>query len=166
MEEISITKSQINHSGIFSFGDLYKLLYETMKNMGYVVIENAYKLKKGAEGDEVEIDWDCYKTIDDYTRFRVNIHIFIAGLSKVQVKLSNGTSVKRDNGKIMIGFSAFVQTDYLNKWETHPLLKFLKGVYDYYIYRKEFQDLTDRVVRDLSSVENEIKSFFEMAVYM
>ena len=166
MEEITITKSQINHSGMFNFGDFYKLLYSTMKNMGYVVIENQYKVKKTPEGDEIELNWDCYKVLDDYTRFRINIYIFIAGLQKVQVKLSNGATVKRDNGKIMINFSAFLQTDYLNRWETHPLLKFLKGIYDYYIYRKEFQDLTDRIIRDLSSIENEIKSFFQMAVYL
>ncbi len=166
MEEVSITKSKIKHVGTFSFGDFYKLMYETLKSMGYVVIENEYKIKKGAEGDEVEINWDAYKTIDDYTRFRLNVFVFIVGLKKVQMKLPNGATVSRDSGDVSVSISGFIQTDYLNRWETHPLLKFLKGIYDYYIYRKQFEDLMSKVVRELGEFENELKSFFEMSVYM
>ena len=166
MEEVSITKSALKHVGTFSFGDFYRLMYETFKTMGYIVIENDYKIKKGAEGDEVELDWDAYRTIDDYTRFRINVHVFIVGLTKVQMKLSNGATVSRDKGDVKVTISAFIQTDYLNRWETHPLLKFLKGFYDYYIYRRQFEDLSNRIVKDLGEFENEVKSFFEMAVYM
>ena len=166
MEEISITKSKLNYSGYFDFGDLYTLLWRTLKDMGYVVIENNYKRAVKQGGEEINISWSAFKNIDDYSRFKIGIRILILGLSKAEIKLPNGSIVKKDKGTIFVTFSASIQTDYLNKWEVHPIMKFLKGFYDYYIYRKQIESLTSKLLEELGALENEIKSYFQMATFM
>ncbi len=166
MEEISITKSKLNYSGYFDFGDFYTLLWRTLKDMGYVVIEENYKRAVKQGGEEINIAWSAFKNVDDYTRFKIGIRILILGLSKAEIKLPNGATVKKDKGTIYVNFSASIQTDYLNKWEVHPIMKFLKGFYDYYIYRKQMESLTSKLLEELGALENEIKSYFQMATFM
>ena len=166
MEEISVTKSKLNYSGYFDFGDFYTLLWRTLKDLGYVVVEENYKRSVSGGGEEINISWSAFKNVDDYSRFKIGIRILILGLKKQEVKLPNGATVKKDKGNIFLTFSVSIQTDYLNKWETHPLLKFLKGFYDYYIYRKQIESLTSKVLEELGSLENEVKSYFQMATFM
>ena len=165
MEEVTISKKMIKYNGIFSLGDLYRMLYDLFTGLKYYIEETRYTRKIKPDGEQVEIIWDCYKKIDDYTRYHFNINVFIVGLKKVQIDVG-GKKVSKNTGDITVTIKAGVQTDYLNKWETHPILKFLKGIYDNYIYAKTLRSWIEKMGEELDYVSNEIKAFFNMAAYV
>lgn len=165
MEEIVITKTRMKYNGIFDFGDYYRLCYDIFRSLGYDVEEQKYKHKTKPEGDEVEIEWNCYKKVDDYSLFRIFAKTLVVGLSKVQVVLE-GVQTSKNTGDCELEMKCFIQTDYENRWETNPMLKFLKGVYDVYFYRSTLNNWKEKVATDMHTVENEMKAFFQMQKFM
>ena len=165
MEEITVTKARTKFKGLFDFGDYYRLLYDIFRSMGYNVVEQKYKHKNIPTGDEIEIEWNCYKKVDDYSLFRIFAKTLIVGMEKVQVTV-DGVQTKKEQADCELELKCFVQTDYENRWETNPMMKFLKGVYDTYFYRATLETWKERVATDMHTVENEIKAFFNMQRFM
>ena len=161
MEEIAITKGRAKYSGIFDFSAYYRLLYDLFRSMGYDVEEQKYTNKTKPEGDEVEIEWNCYKKVDDYSLFRIFAKTLVLGLQKKQVVVE-GVQTTKNYGTIELEIKCFIQTDYENRWETNPMMKFLKGVYDTYFYRSTLETWKQKVITDMHTVENEVKAFFNM----
>ncbi len=165
MEEIAITKARAKYTGIFDFGDYYRLLYDVFRSMGYDVEEQKYKHKTIPDGDEIEIEWNCYKKVDDYSLFRIFAKTLVLGLKRVPVVVE-GVQTKKDKGTIELELKCFIQTDYENRWETNPFMKFLKGVYDTYFYRSTFNTWKGKVATDMHTAENETKAFFHMQRFL
>jgi hypothetical protein len=164
-EEIAVTKARVKFTGIFDMGDFYRLLYDLFRSMNYDVEEQKYKNKVRPDGDEVELEWNCFKKVDDYVQFKVFCRVAIFGLQKVQVQVE-GMQTSRNRGECEVELKCFVQTDYENRWETNPMLKFLKGFYDVYIYKSTLTLWKDRIATEMHTVENEVKAFFNMQRFM
>ena len=165
MEEIGVSKSRIKFAGKFDLGDYYRLLYDIFRSMGYEVEESKYKHKTKPGGDELEIEWNCYKKVDDYTRFKIFAKTLIVGLKEVSVQI-DGVPSKRHNGDTELEMKCVVQTDFTNRWETHPMLKFFRGVYEAYIYKSTLETWMIKLQTEMETVENEMKAFFNMQRFM
>ena len=165
MEEIAIAKARTKFSGIFSIKDYYRLLYDIFRSLGYDVEEQKYKHAVKPEGDEIELEWQCWKKVDDYARLRIFAKTLVVGLQKVQVQVE-GAQTTKEKGSCELELKCFVQTDFENRWEVNPMLKFMKGVYDTYIYRPTFATWRDKVAGEMHTVENEMKAFFNMQRFM
>lgn len=165
MEEISVTSARTKFNGLFDFGDYYRLLYDLFRSMGYSVVEQKYSHKNNPTGNDVEIEWQCYKKVDDYSMFRIFAKTLIVSMEKVQVTVE-GVQTKKDKADCELDLKCFIQTDYENRWETSPFLKFLKGVYDSYFYRATMENWKERISTDMHTVENEVKAFFNMQRFM
>jgi len=165
MEEITVASARIKYAGKFDLGDYYRLLYDLFRSLGYDVEEQKYKHKTKPEGDEIELEWNCYKKVDDYTRFKIFAKTLIVGLHKVQVQVE-GVTTSKHVGDCELSFKAVLQTDFTNRWETHPFLKFMKGFYDAYIYKGQLEEWKVKILEDMNTVENEMKAFFNMQKFM
>ena len=165
METVKITQERVKFVGIFDLGDLYRLLYDIIKSMGYIIIESKYTHKTIPTGDRVELEWNCYKKVDDYSQFHLFVRTVIGELQKVQVKVDDVTATKH-KGDAEIEITANIITDYENRWETNTLSKFLKGIYDIYFYKSTFDTWVTKITSEMHTVENEMKAFFRMERFM
>lgn len=165
MEEITVTVGRVKFSGIFSFDDYYKLIYDLFRSLGYDIEEAKYSHKTTPVGDSATVEWACYKKVDDYSMFKISAKTEIEGLEKVQVQIKDQPAVK-NKGSCYLELKAVIMTDYENRWEVNPLLKFVKGFYDVYFYKSTFDSWKQKVAIDLHTVENEVKAFFNMQRFM
>lgn len=165
VEEIAVTKARVKYTGIFDLGDFYRLIYDLMRSLNYDVEEKKYSHKVKPEGDGVDIEWECFKKVDDYTQFKIFLRAGISGVQKVQVQIE-GTQATRNRGECEVELKCYLQTDYENRWETNPLLKFLKGIYDVYIYKSTLNLWKERIASENHTIENEVKAFFNMQRFM
>lgn len=165
VEDINITVGRVKYSGIFSFDDYYKLLYDLFRSLGYDIEEAKYSHKTSPTGDSATIEWNCYKKVDDYSQFKIWAKTEINDLEKVQVQ-SKEQVLSRNKGSCYLEMKANIMTDYENRWEINPILKFLKGFYDVYFYKSTFDTWKAKVALDLHTVENEAKAFFNMQRFM
>ena len=162
MSEISLVYGgKVVHSGIFDFKDVYRFLYEWFMYYSYVVMEKKYSEKIKAEGKDIEIEWTCLRNISDYFRFRVKVTVRVMGMITVDV-MRNGIKTKRDKGEIEINFSSGLERDYENKWETSPIIKFLRGLYDKYIIKTRIEAYEDRLGVEKDEIIAQIKSYLAL----
>ena len=85
-------------------------------------------------------------------------------LSEIDIEKEN-IRHKMQKGRAEFYFDAYVVTDYENKWETRPLIFFIKNVFDKYIYRLYTSNYDGEAIRDCTEIENEIRSFLNMAKF-
>jgi hypothetical protein len=164
-EEMMVSKAKASYTGIFSIDDYYKLLFDLFRGLGYDVEENKYSHKTSPTGDEMAIEWNAVKKVDDYSQFKIWAKTEVKDLEKVQVQIGGMQSVK-NKGMCSLEMKAHIITDYENRWEINPVLKFMKGIYDVYFYKSTFDTWKTKVVLDMHTIENEIKSFFNMQRFM
>jgi hypothetical protein len=164
-EIIKITEARVKFVGIFDMSDYYRLLYDIIKSMGYIIVESKYSHKTIPSGDRIELEWNCFKKVDDYSQFHIFARTLVTDLQKVQVKVDEATSTKH-RGDIELELVCKIITDYENRWETNPITKFLKGVYDIYFYKSTFDTWVTKITSEIHTVENEMKAFFRMEKFM
>lgn len=145
--------------------DYYKLLFDLLRGLGYDVEEHKYSHKTSPTGDALAIEWVALKKVDDYSAFKIWAKTGVTNLEKVQVQIG-GRPFTKNKGSCSLELKCMVLTDYENRWEINPLLKFLKGLYDVYFYKSTFDTWKGKVILDMHTVENEMKSFFNMQRFM
>ncbi|MGB9708137.1 MAG: hypothetical protein ACPLXC_02310 [Candidatus Pacearchaeota archaeon] len=162
MAELSpVYEGKVVHAGIFSFKDVYNFLYDYFTDQLYTVIEKKYSEKIKAEGKDVDIEWLCLRKISDYFRFRIKVTIRIVGLTAVEA-IREGVKVKRDKGEIEVKFSSYLERDYEHKWESNPLSKFMRGIYDKYIVKTRIEAYEDALATDVDEVIAQLKSYLAL----
>lgn len=162
MVELSpVYEGKVVHTGIFNFKEFYNFLYDWFTSYQYVVIEQKYSEKIKAEGKEIEILWLCLRKISDYFRFRIKIRIFILGMVNVEI-IRDGIKVKRDKGEIEVKFSSYLERDYEHKWESNPITKFLRGIYDKYIIRTRTEAYEDALAIEIDEAIAQTKSYLAL----
>lgn len=162
MSEISpVYEGKVVHAGIFDFKSVYNFLYDLFTHYNYVVIEQKYSEKIKAEGKEIEILWLCLRKISDYFRFRIKVRIFILGMTSVEIMREN-IKVKRDKGEIEVKIGSYLEKDYESKWESNPVTKFLRGIYDKYIIKTTIEAYEDTVAAEVNEILSQLKAYLAL----
>lgn len=162
MAELSpVYEGKVVHSGIFSFKDIYNFLYDWFTSYQYAVIEKKYSEKIKAEGKDIEIEWLCLRKISDYFRFRIKVGIRIIGLVAVEAT-REGIKVKRDKGEIEVKISSYLERDYEHRWESNPITKFMRGLYDKYIIKTRIESYEDALGSEVDEAIAQVKSFLAL----
>lgn len=155
-EEETIETTDVKFVGYFSLKEFYDLLFDLFVSMGYDVIEKKYAYK---EVGELEMEWSCEKKVDDFTMFKIEVKVYLADYK-------SGQEVKKgerwDKGDIRTRLKAILRTDYEAKWETHAMLKFLKGIYEKYLYKSTYDSFKEKIKSEMYSISSEVKAFFGM----
>jgi len=158
-EETQVFKGKLKHSGLFDFKELYKFVFNFFKeNKEYSMLEKSYSEKVGASGKEVEIKWEATKKVSDYFKIVISIDWRIIGLTNVEAK-KNGEVAKTNKGDLEIAVAGKLIRDYENKWETSPMIKFMRSIYDKYIIKNKITELEDKIFGDCDESLGQIKAF-------
>ncbi len=168
-EKDGITSRRVTFTGIFDFNAFYELLGSVLSGLKYDMSPVEEKAAKG-DTTEHEIFWEADRNIDFYTKFYMEIKFQTFYLKKVSIK-EGGRTVERDSGKIQVSIKPFLITDYGDKWEETPYLKFLKSFFDKYLYgrtgslsqaRGKYKLMLIGLSNDVDFLVNEIKAFFNL----
>jgi hypothetical protein len=157
----TIYETKIKYTGLFSFNDLYNLLYDFLTDYNYFVTEEGYTEKVRAEGKEIEVKWLCLKKVTDYFRYRIKITMRLFRLLEVEIT-KEGKKVKMNKGDLEIKFTAILERDYENKFEISPFHKFLRAVYEKYIIKNRIEQMEDKLVEETLTFVNNTKAYLEL----
>jgi len=153
---------RVVHTGIFDFKELYKFLYEWLKDYQYLIIEKKYSEKIKSDGKEIEVEWMNLRKISDYFRFRIRMITRVIRMVSVEVQ-EEGVKTTKDKGEIEIKFEAYLEKDYENRWEENAIFKFLRGMYDKYIIKSRIEFYEDKLKDETDEYINQIKAFLVLA---
>ncbi len=140
----------LRYNGTFNLDKLYKDSKKWFYNFNYDFSEKLYKEKQKAGGDEIEIDFESERKLDDYTKFNIKTHIFILDVKK----LSKDTYI----GNFKANIVAYIELDYLNKLQFNPLKKFLFFIYNNIIIKNKIEGVyEDKLYDEVLKFENVVK---------
>jgi hypothetical protein len=157
--------SKAKYEGIFDAGEWYNLMWDVFGGFGYEIWEEKYKEKVVGDAKELDLDWKCFKDVDNYTRFMITADILILGLQSVEVQ-KDGVKSKADKAAIEITFKASLVTDYDDRWSKSFILRMLKGFYNRYVYRPTFSHYKAKIYEEMYQIQNEVKGFFNLPRFM
>ena len=165
-EEASVGKTVVKFQGTFDMLDYYKKMHDLIESLGYDIDEDKYKYKENpGPSNDIEIEWTCAKTGDDYTKFKILCKPFMDSAKKVEVQ--KGTArVKLSKANLELEIRASLITDFEDRWERHPIMKFFKGLFDRYLYKPTYETWQAKIWEEMYTIENEMKAFFGLARFM
>jgi hypothetical protein len=130
--DILATKFEIEHEEVFHLKNLYKLIYEWIGEEGFVSvdtgddkIEMLYLDQTKASGEkEHQIWWRAIQVPrgNNYYRYFLKIDYQTLYMKKIEI-MHKGQKFSTNKGDIIIKIEAWLQLDYQNKWENHPILR-------------------------------------------
>lgn len=161
VESDKIYETKIKHTGLFDFKELYKFFFEWFTSYDYIVAEKKYEEKITAEGKDIEVEWECFRKISDYFRFKVKITYRVIGLIPVEVQKGN-VKVKTNKAQVEIKAAGFLEKDYEHRWERNPVAKILRGVYDKYIIRSRIEQYEDKLATEVDEAMAQVKAFLAL----
>jgi len=156
-EKKKIIETKVVHDGPFNFKDFYSFFYTLLGDSEYGVAEKSYKEKTKGDSKELEIHWEAKRKIDDYFQFFWKISIRVLGLKKTEV-MKGGRKVSMDSGSLEIKIVGMLVSDYQEKWEGTPLLKFLRKVYDNFVVKKTAKEYEERIGEEVKDASDQLKA--------
>ncbi|MBN1923630.1 MAG: hypothetical protein JW791_02625 [Nanoarchaeota archaeon] len=154
-----VARSQLNISNLkVDMKGLVEAVKSSLEALNYDVDDPKYKYHgKPEEINEVQSNVVGEKKVDNYTMFKIEVEINIRSAKPF---IEKGKKLITGEGKIILRSDLIF--DYDNKWSKDPILHFLKGVYEKYIYRQTIKNFEVDVSNEMFGVRDEIKSIVKM----
>jgi hypothetical protein len=156
-----IDGKSLSYEGMFNIRELYRIIDTWFKERGY----DKQEVKNWEDVTESEkqivLEIIPYKKVSDYARIDIRIFMIFSKLSEIEVE-RGGMKSKMNKGRAEFYFDAYVVTDYENKWQTKPVVFFIKNVIEKFVYRAYTSNYDSEAIRDCTDIENEIRSFLNM----
>lgn len=156
-----IYEGKVKHDGVFILKELYRFMKIWFEDYHYRVSEKKYSEKIKPEGKEIEIEWICKRKLSDYFRFKIDFKIRVTKLREVEV-MEDGVKIKKAKGEVTITIKGYLERDYENRWETSPISKFARGVYDRYIIKARIEGYEDDLRYEMDEIVAQVKSFLAL----
>lgn len=157
-----VIKEKIAHSGIWDFAALYSYAHSWFVEEGYGVVEEKYSEKVSGNKKNIYIEWSCKKEISDYFNIEFKLKFFINGLSDVEVEI-DGEKKEMNKGNVLIEIKGILTKDPKSKWDTTPLYKFMRDVYNKYVIPARVDALENKTIGDVQTFKDELKAFLELS---
>lgn len=161
VEKDEIFSGKVKQKGVFDFKELYRFAYTWIVDKGYFLSEKTYSEKVGAEGKEIEIEWEAKRKISDYFRFVLKVKWRIIGMKDADAE-RDGVKVTINKGLPEIEVKGVLEKDYSGKWEGSPFFKFLRGMYDRYLIRSRIESYEDKLFGDADEFLAQVKAFLSL----
>ncbi len=159
--KLVIDGKTLEYEGLFDAQEMYKLIDHFFWQRGFDKreIHNLEKVRES--GKYVELELQPYKKISDYAKIIVRMFIRMFDVKEVEVEL-DGQKVRLNQGRILIIFDGFLETDYENRWENKPIYIFIRTVFDKFIY-KSYTDKFEGMLEDeVGQLVTQLKSFLNL----
>ncbi len=159
-----LKNQEIGYEGLFTVGDLYKVINKFFKDKTYDWREVRHHEYVGDASKFVEIEMRPNKIISDYAKKEIRIYLMISDMKDVIIE-QDGKKINMQKGKIDISIDAVLITDYEGKWESTPFYYFMRTVFDKFIYKRYIDRFDEILKNDTHELISTIKSYLNLYKY-
>lgn len=147
----------INQKAQFNMLEFYKFLSSWFEVNRYIFYETNYDEKRDSDKKSLKIKWNGSKDVDDYYRFSINVKIDLKDYEIIE-----GEKEKLVDGTLKIELTSTLISDYEEKWENGPVMKFLREVADKFFFTNKREKYIKELRDDTYDVFDKIKSFMNL----
>ena len=159
--KIIVDHDKIDYGGPFDLNGLLRAIESFIFEHGFDKRQDKDFEQNTHQGKFIEWQISPWKWITDYARYIIKIRVLGYEILKTDVA-AHGKKTKVDNGRIIIVIDGFVEYDLQSKWENHPILHFLRAIYDNFIFKAYTEQFEQRLVHDLNRLHDHIEKFLNV----
>ena len=162
VEKNVVFSSKIKYEGIFSFADFYKFCYDYItEELDFGVAENEYSEKLKGDTKELAIEWEGEIKITDYFKYVIKVNFLIFNLANIEVQ-QEGKKKKTNKGILSVAVKGTMVSDYDGKYETSPMLRFFRGVYEKWIIPSKIEQIEEKLISDCDDFLSQAKAYLAL----
>ncbi|MBW2996534.1 hypothetical protein KY332_04510 [Candidatus Woesearchaeota archaeon] len=162
--KLVVDQLKLTYEGIFDLNGLYRTIDAWFYEKGYDRYEKKNYEQVLPTGKDIEIELMPWKKTTDYFKNILRIRMKFTNINDVDVE-KKGVKLKLQQGRIMMIFDAYLESDYEHKWDVKPMFFFLRTIFDKYIFRGYFKKFEKWLVNDLYQLHGRIQQFLNIHRY-
>lgn len=147
----------IKQKAQFNMLEFYKFLSSWFEVNRYVFYETNYDDKTDAGKKSLKIKWTGSKDVDDYYQFKVQVTLELKNYEIIE-----GEKEKLVDGDFKIELSSTLVSDYEEKWENGPVMKFLRATADKFFFTGKREKYIKELRDDTYDIFDKVKSFLNL----
>ena len=128
-----INHRELKHQGIFHLEEVFHTLNKALETRGYTLREKKTEESVVLTGKMSLVELRPFKEKSSYLTLLFKIKIQAEEIRDLQVKVGMGKQLFQQ-GNLTLVLDAWILSDYAQRWGMNPLVYFLKGVINKYIY--------------------------------
>ncbi len=132
-KNLIINNRELRYSGIFRVDELFSMINRALEERNYTQQEKKSEEIVTEQGKRTYLELRPYKEKTNYTVLMIKIKITLDNITET-FEEAKGIKQKFQKGDILIVFDSWLMTDYEHRWGMKPLVYFLKGVINKYLY--------------------------------
>ncbi|MDO8564231.1 MAG: hypothetical protein Q7R87_04435 [Nanoarchaeota archaeon] len=161
-EKDILIREKAEYTGVFDYSEAYSYFFEWFKDDKYLVVEEKHNEKIKPDGKEIIIEWKARRELTDYFLLQIDVKFEVKRMVDVEVEIE-GKKKKMNKGFFKVELKGILVRDPKSIWETTPLYKFLRDVYNKYIIAGRVDQMEDRVKEDTIAFKEAFKSFLDFS---
>src|SRR3989344_1551157 len=146
----------IRHEGIFDHEALYKATKDFADAYNYKYTEKDFTRKHSPDGGEYKIKFTLKKNVDDYTRYTLEIEIWVWKGVEIIIE-ENGKQVKRTKGAVDIIVDPKYEKDYEKMFGPTRWPQFAKKFAERYFWKKRLDEVEDKMMMEIADLKKRYK---------
>jgi hypothetical protein len=129
-----IDNKLLKYNGLFRADELFSAINKALESKGYTKREKQTEETVTEAGKKVYVELRPYKEVGNYAVLMIKIKINLDNITEAAEEVKEEKRIYQ-NGNINIYFDAWFLTDYYHRWEMKPIIFFLKGLVNKYLYK-------------------------------
>lgn len=156
-QDYVVQKTTLSYTGSLNVKELYFLIKNWLNDRGFYIIEKEHHGKAG-ETTSLKTKWQAEKKVEDYTKYVMKVKIKVSNLKETN-------KAKYHSGDYQVEVESYLEKDYEDRFESKPMLKFFRALYDKFIEKSRFSKYEEDLRQLTTALLNELKSFFNLAKF-
>ncbi|PIN74039.1 hypothetical protein COV20_02930 [Candidatus Woesearchaeota archaeon CG10_big_fil_rev_8_21_14_0_10_45_16] len=160
-QNLLVNGKTLHYRGIFRSDEIFSIINRALEQKGYEKQEKRTEELVTEEGKRSYIELRPSKKKTNYAILMIKIKVTMDNMTEVVEELK-GQKRKFDQGNLTVVFDSWLLTDYHYRWNMKPLVYFIKGVINKYVYRFPLEaSFPGELVGDTAYIYAQIKKLLD-----
>ncbi|MEK6951233.1 MAG: hypothetical protein AABX13_05930 [Nanoarchaeota archaeon] len=155
---------KFSYDGLFNVNELYSVISGWFFEKGYDWHEHMNQELVTTEGRQVRLILEPWKSVTQFYKLIVNIHLNLIDLKGVEVE-HKGQTVQLSQGTVRMTIDGYVMSDRSGAWTRKPLYWFFTMVGQKYFFRDHFARMEAWLKSDVDDMYNKVKNYLNVMKY-
>jgi len=152
-----INGRELKYKGIFKVDELFAVINKSLERKGYEKREKKTEELVTEAGRRTYVELRPFKVKSSFVLLMIKMKITLDNVTETVME-KEGIKNKFQLGDVTIVFDSWVLTEYQNRWNMKPLIYFIKGVFNKYVWTMPLEGSVRREVAiDTAYVYAQIK---------
>lgn len=161
---IIVDHIQLEYSGLFDLNGMFKMIDGWLFERGYEKRTNKNFEETTPTGKFIEWEIASWFKQTDYIRNIIKVRMLFYDLKKVEAT-KDKEKAKVTQGRVIMYFDGYIEFDYLHYWDEHPVLHFLRTIYDKFVFKAYTERFEQRITRDVHELYGLLEKYFNVYRY-